>query len=190
MAYKIETASLTDGVIILVLSSVEGLEVGTCVRIYRTGQPRIDGRRNLLTVDTETDTVTIDGSAGANIPEFEPANASLVPLVTWVDDEDVELFLGLDLDPESDDAGYLATVTEAANDWAYRRRASAGYTDSRCIIPNPSAKEGTVLYAGALWRERGSIDSFQSFQDQPLVAPIGSMGQIMRLLGIGKPAIG
>jgi hypothetical protein len=187
--YRIETASLTSGVISLTLNTVEGLEAGVCVRIYRTGEARIDGRHNIATIDTDTNEITLPGG-GPNITEFSPVAASLVPLTTWIDDPDVELFLGLDLDPETDDAAYLASVVEAANDWAYRRRQSAGYDDSRCVIPSPSAKEGTVLYAGALWRERGSIDSFQSFQDQPITAPIGSMGQIMRLLGIGKPAIG
>lgn len=190
MSYRIETASLTAGVISLVLDRVDGLEVGGCVFIYRTGQPRIDGRRQLATIDDETVTVTADGPGGPAIAPFDPPNASLVPLVTWVEPDDVALYLGLDFAPESDDLAYLEAVTNAANDWAYRRRQQAGYTDSRCIIPNPSAKTGTVLYAGALWRERGSIDSFQSFQDQPLVAPIGSMGQILRLLGVGRPAIG
>ena len=188
MTYRIITASLTAGVVTLVLSTVEGLEVGGCIRIFRTGETRIDGRRSITSIDDETVTITAD-SGGPDIAPFDPVNASIVPLVTWAEPDDVALFLGLEVDPGTDDADYLDNVTEAANDWAYRRRRSAGYLDSRCIIPDPSAKEGTVLYAGALWRERGSIDSFQSFQDQPLTAPIGSMGQIMRLLGIGKPAI-
>lgn len=190
MSYRIVTAALSASTITLTLDRVEGLEVGGCVFIYRTGEPRIDGRRQIATIDDDELEVTMGGPGGPAIAPFSPPNASMVPLVTWVDADDVALYLGLEFVPETDDAEYLEAVTNAANDWAYRRRAQAGYTDSRCIIPNPSAKTGTVLYAGALWRERGSIDSFQSFQDQPLVAPVGTMGQIMRLLGIGRPAIG
>jgi hypothetical protein len=43
------------------------------------------------------------------------------------------------------------------------------------------------LYASALYRERGSVDSYQSFQDMSTVAPIGSMGQILKLLGCNRP---
>jgi hypothetical protein len=187
MSTKIITASGTANTATLILASVDDLEVGTCVRIYNTGNNKIDGRRQLLTVDEPTKTVTFTSQSIGTVEPFNPPNATLVPLTTWVNDEDVALFLGLEVD--GDDAEYLATVTEAANDFAYRRRRSAGYTDSRCVIPNPSAKEGTVLYAAALFRERGSIDSFQSFGDQVIPGNLGSMGQIMRLLGINRPAV-
>jgi hypothetical protein len=110
-----------------------------------------------------------------------------MPSVSWITDEDVADYLGLDLEEEAD--AYLTAATAAANDWAYRRRLSAGYTDEETTAPSESVKLGTVLYAGALYRERGSIDSFQSFQDMPVTAPIGSMGQIMRLLGINRPQV-
>jgi hypothetical protein len=109
--------------------------------------------------------------------------------VSWITEEDVAEFLGVDLEEEEDTDPYLATATAAANEWAYRRRRSAGYTDEESTAPNDSVKLGTVLYAGALYRERGSVDSFQSFQDMPVTAPIGSMGQIMRLLGINRPQV-
>jgi hypothetical protein len=187
MAYKIITASGTANTATLILSTVDGLEVGACVRVYNTGNNKIDGRRKLVTVNDETDTVTFASPSIGTVAAFNPPNASLVPLTTWVDDDDVALFLGIDVDGQ--DADYLATVVEAGNDFAYRRRQNAGYTDSRCIIPNPSAKEGTVLYCAALYRERGSIDSFSSFGDQVIPGNVGTMGQIMRLLGINRPAV-
>lgn len=187
MSTKIVTASGSVNTATLILASVDGLEVGTCVRIYNTANNKIDGRRNLVTVTVATKTVTFTTASIGTVAAFDPPNATLVPLTTWVNDEDVALFLGLDLDGQ--DADYLSTVVEAANDFAYRRRQSSGYIDSRCVIPNPSAKEGTVLYAGALFRERGSIDSFQSFSDTAIPGMVGSMGQIMRLLGINRPAV-
>jgi hypothetical protein len=108
-------------------------------------------------------------------------------MITWIDLEDIGEYLGIDAEDLDD---YATTSIDAANEFAFRRRQAAGYEDPTDEAPNPAAKLGTILYAGALYRERGSIDSFQSFQDQPITAPIGSMGQILRLLGIGKPAIG
>jgi hypothetical protein len=187
MTYKILSAQVLSTVASLVLSTVEGLEPGGCIRVYKTGEPRLDKRHQIITVDDQTDTITFT-VAGPNITLFSPANASVVPLVTWVDDADVELFLGLPA--AGTDADYLAQVVEAGNDWSYRRRQAAGYSDSRCLIPSPSVKEGTVLYCAALYRERGSVDSFASFTDTPIAGPVGTMGQIMRLLGINRPAVG
>ena len=45
------------------------------------------------------------------------------------------------------------------------------------------------MYAGSLYRERGSVDSFASFGEMSTGAPVASMGQIMRLLAIGRPQI-
>jgi hypothetical protein len=187
VSYKIITASGAANTATLILSTVDGLEVGGCVRIYNTGNNKIDGRRNLLTVDDTTDTVTFQAQSIGTVAPFNPPNATLVPLTTWVKDEDVALFLGIDIDGQ--DADFLASVVEAGNDFCYRRRQNAGYNDSRCVIPNPSAKEGTVLYCATLFRERGSIDSFQSFGDQVIPGNVGTMGQIMRLLGINRPQV-
>lgn len=189
MTYKIETASVTATVGTLVLSTVVGLEVGVCIRIYNTGQPRLDKRHNIATIDTETKTITFS-VPGPNITEFSPLNASLVALVTWVKEEDVAVFLGFTPEEDSQDAEYLTVCTEAANDFGYRRREQAGYSDSKCLIPNPSTPQGVVLYAAALFRERGSVDSFASFQDMNIQPMIGSMGQILRLLGVPRPAVG
>lgn len=186
--YKILTASITANAIRLILDTVDGLEVGGCIRIYNTGQPRIDRRTQIATINAETNTINTTTVAGTAITAFDPPNASLVPLTTWVDDDDVALFLGFEIEPETADADYLAECVEAANEWAYQRRKNAGYTDSRCIIPNPQVKQGTVLYAGALFREKGSVDSFASYQEMT-IQPIGGMGQVMRLLGLQRPVV-
>jgi hypothetical protein len=41
----------------------------------------------------------------------------------------------------------------------------------------------------ALYRERGSVDSFASFQDMTITAAPGTMGQIMRLLGVNRSQV-
>lgn len=104
--------------------------------------------------------------------------------MSWISEEDVALFLGYEV-PEEGDA-YLTQVTAAAQSWAFERRAAAGYVDDPLVVPSERVKLGTVLLAGSLYREQGSIDSFASFQDQPLVAPVGTAGQVNKMLGIPR----
>jgi hypothetical protein len=106
---------------------------------------------------------------------------------TWIAKAAVEIALGFA--PTGDDATYLTTCTAAANDWAFRRRKAAGYFDSLTTSPSGSVTLGTTLYAVALYRERGSVDSFASFQDMTITAAPGTMGQIMRLLGINRSQV-
>lgn len=104
--------------------------------------------------------------------------------MTWTDVDRVARALG---DPAAADDDYLTDCVDAANSWAQRKRLEAGYTD-----PDPPSSDvimGTTLYAVALYRERGSADSFASFEDLSGFAAVGTSGQIKRLLGIGKAAV-
>jgi len=171
-----------DDIVTLTLSpNVSGLVVGQHVIVYNVNN-QVDGHHILLTVDVAEDQVTFhDG--GQTFAEIA-VTGILVEECSWITDGDVEEVVGL-----VDDTNYLTSCTNAANDWAYRRRWEAGYQDNPTVAPGAAAKQGTVLYAVALYREKGSIDSFQSFQQMPMAAPTGSMGQILRLLGIGKPRV-
>jgi len=105
--------------------------------------------------------------------------------VGWTDAAAVTRALGVTTaDPYIDDA------VAAANAWAPRKRAEAGYVDDPDVAPDDAAALGTALYAVALYNERGATDSHASFQDLTGYAPAsGSLGQINRLLGIGKAAV-
>ena len=110
---------------------------------------------------------------------------------TWITVADVEDWLGFTVTNPSSDYDLLTICTAAANAYAYRKRAEAGYFDgSVSTVPSQDVRLGTIMYAGALYRERGSIDQFASFD--PLATGTvtgGSMGQIMRLLGVNRPAV-
>lgn len=181
----VTAASLTDDVVTLTLSDVSGLEAGYPVSVGGIGSP-FDGNHTLTAVDDVELTVTY-AKNHANVAEAD-VTGILVVLVHWIQDSDVIGFLGVEPATE-DDEDYLSTCTDAANEWAYRRRASAGYSDLPNAVPGPDAKLGTILYAASLYRERGSIDSYQSFQELPTIAPVGSMGQILRLLGLNRPQV-
>lgn len=111
-----------------------------------------------------------------------------MPSVTWITDDDVLGWLGIE--PAGDiDAAFVTACTNAANDWAYRRRQESGYTsDEPGTAPSDAVKLGTVIYGGTLYRERGSVDSFASYEGYT-VQPIQGIGQVMRLLGIGRPQV-
>lgn len=83
---------------------------------------------------------------------------------------------------------YAQQCVDAANDVITNKRAAAGYLDTTPAPPGPV--QGATLYAVALWRERQSTDSFQSFDDfQTAVQTGGAWPQIKRLCGIPKAAV-
>jgi hypothetical protein len=102
--------------------------------------------------------------------------------------------LGPSAAPALDDP-YLVNVAAAANAWTSRKRREAGYVDE-AVPPDPPVPVGAdvtfgaTLYGVALWRERASTDSFPSFEEMASFAPTaGTLGQIKRLLGIGRAAV-
>ena len=110
---------------------------------------------------------------------------------TWITIADVEDWLGFTVTNPSSDYDLLTICTAAANAYAYRKRQEAGYFDaSLSTVPSQDVRLGTIMFAGALYRERGSIDQYASFDPMATGTPTGgSMGQIMRLLGVNRPAV-
>lgn len=107
---------------------------------------------------------------------------------TWISSSDVLSWLGISV-ATANDTTFVGSCTDAANAFAFRRRKEAGYFDSLTTVPSADVKLGTIMYAGALYRERGSVDSFASFNELGAPAPVGSMGQIMRLLGVNRAQV-
>jgi hypothetical protein len=65
----------------------------------------------------------------------------------------------------------------------------AGYVDSLTNVPSQDVKLGTIMYGGALYRQRGSMDSFASFQSMGTAPVTGLNGMIRQLLGIDRPQV-
>ena len=111
-------------------------------------------------------------------------------MADWCDVDSVQRLLGPSVAFTADPVA--VDVVDAANAWARRRRAAAGYIDDPAPAPAPSpdVAMGAGLYAVALWRERASTDSFQSFGDLNVFsAGTGSSTRINQLLGIGRGAV-
>jgi hypothetical protein len=109
---------------------------------------------------------------------------------TWVTTAELVTYLGVDITNPSDDFTLASQARNAANDFCYRRRQESGYFDSLTTSPGHDVTLGTLMYAAALWRSRGSVqDTFATF-DGMGSAPVSAMTpMIKQLLGIDRPQV-
>lgn len=182
----VSAASLTDDVARLTLADVIGIQVGYSIHVAAVGQ-HYNGNHTITAVDATELWIEFAKNHNGDIPEVEVLGL-LEVLVSWATDADVLDFIGVEPASQSDE-DYLALCVQAANSWVFERRRKSGYTDLPNAVPGGDVKLGTILYAGSLYRERGSVDSFASFQDMPTLAPMGTMGQILRLIGCNRPRV-
>lgn len=108
--------------------------------------------------------------------------------VTWIVDADVTAWLGIS-SATANDTAFITTCVAASNAWCYRKRKEAGYTDAVGTVPSADVKLGTVMYAATLYRERGSVDSFASFDGMGTYPVPATLGRIMQLLGCGRAQV-
>ena len=106
----------------------------------------------------------------------------------WITVAMLTEFLGIS-GATANDTAFMTTSVNAANAYCFKRRSQAGYHDSLTTVPDAAVQAGVVLLAASLYRERGSIDSFSSFQDMTISAPVASMGRINSLLGIKRAQV-
>ncbi len=108
---------------------------------------------------------------------------------TWATNANVEEWLGISV-ASANDTAYITKCTAAANSFAFRRRVESGYLqDNLASAPDAAALLGTVMYAAMLYRERGSADSFASFDSMGTTPVPSVLGRIMQLLGVGRPQV-
>lgn len=183
----VTNAVLVSGVHTLTLSDVDHLEVGYPIRVAGVSLDHYDGNHTIATLNTTNKTVS--WTQGNQTLAAAAVTGLLEVSVRWVDENDVLGFLGIEPATQLDE-DFLALAVEAGNEWCFDRRRISGYSDLPNAVPNASAKLGTVLKCAALYRERGSVESFSSFQDFASNVTVGgSDAQINKLLGTLKPRI-
>ena len=107
---------------------------------------------------------------------------------TWITAQNVLDWLGISVATAGDQT-FVTTCAAASNAFCSRRRAEAGYTgDLLSSVPSQDVYLGTVMYAGMLYKSRGTVDVFSSYQDMGQTPVVGMNGQIKQLLGIDRPA--
>ena len=90
----------------------------------------------------------------------------------------------------SDDYTLAVAARNAGNDFAYRRRQESSYFDSLTTSPGHDVTLGTLMYAAALWRSRGSIETAYAAFDTMGTPTQQSLTPIVKqLLGIPRPAV-
>jgi len=191
-----------------IVQTLETTEIGIGQSITVTGTTGFNGTFTVLAVpvyyfdgiDTEGDFVydtdivitnqLLVASAGSDVArDSMSGTVTWTETCTWIVAADVLSWLGISV-ATANDTTFVGVCTDAANAWAYKARKMAGYQgESLSTVPSSAVKLGTIMYAAALYRERGSIDSYASFQDMAVTAPMGTMGQIMRLLGIRRSQV-
>lgn len=114
---------------------------------------------------------------------------SYTPTCTWISAADVAAWLNI-TPASANDTALIQHAADAANAFCWRRRNEAGYVDSLTVVPSPDVRLGTIMYAGAAYRSRGSTgDTFATFDTMAAPVIIGLSGQVKQLLGIDRPAV-
>lgn len=204
--YAITHRQVTDNH--LVVQTLEGTDIGTGQSVTVAGLGAtlngtytvVDVPINLfLGVDDEGDHIFDPDVIILNQLLFSKTHADIArgPVAgtltfttscTWITNQMVIDWLGI-ATATANDTTFITKCVAAANAYAYRRRREAGYYDSLTTVPGGDVELGTIMFAGSLYRERGSVDSFASFEQMGTPVPFGANGQINRLLGINRSQV-
>lgn len=106
----------------------------------------------------------------------------------WTSAADIAEYLGDTVDPSD---AYLIRCAKAADAFCRRRRLEAGYSDDPADpdAPSEDVALGATLWGGQLYRERGSADSFASFDETQGFATTGAWPRVKQLLGVGRARV-
>jgi hypothetical protein len=110
------------------------------------------------------------------------------PVCTWFTANDISDWLYVATATAADQS-FLTICAAASNAFAYRRRQESGYFDALGTVPSQDVKLGTIMYGGALYRQRGSVDAFSNFAEMGSQPPVALSGMVMQLLGIQRPQV-
>jgi len=109
---------------------------------------------------------------------------------TWISVADLVTYLGVTITNPSDDYTLATQARNAANEFCYRRRQESGYFDSLTTSPGNDATLGTLMYAAALWRSRGSIETaYAAFDTMGTPTQQSFTPIVKQLLGVPRPAV-
>ena len=194
--------------VVQTLEDLTGLVVGSAISISGLSQTNLNGSHTVwslengefLGVNDEGDLLfdydynlpnqIIFPDSGDDIARTtDSGTLTYTPTCTWISSANVTEWLGISA-ATANDTAFITKCVNAANAYASRVRREAGYFDSLSTVPSNDVLLGTIMYAGTLYRERGSVDSFSSFDQMGGGTPFGSMGRIKQLLGVGRPQVG
>ena len=204
--FTVTHKQLTDNYAVLQLLTPTDIAVGQSITVAGVGAPfngtftvydcpnyeftGIDNEGDLL-FDYEViiENQVLFACTGSNVLRTaSPGTVTWAPVCTWITATNIEDWLGIGT-ASALDAAFLTTCASAANQFCYRRRQEANYFDSLSTSPSGDVTLGTIMYGGALYRQRGSVDSFASFDNMQSAPPVALSGMVKQLLGIDRPAV-
>jgi hypothetical protein len=134
----------------------------------------------------------IYAATGSNVEyvAFYAGTVTYTQNCTWITTAELITYLGVTIANPSDDHTLATQARNAGNDFCYRRRQESGYFDSLTTSPGHDVTLGTLMYAAALWRSRGSIETaFAAFDTMGTPTQQSLTPIVKQLLGIPRPAV-
>ena len=107
---------------------------------------------------------------------------------TWISAAQILTWLGI-ATATVDDTTFVTQCASAANNFIYRRRQECGYFDSLTTSPGGDVTLGTIMYGGALYRQRGGISDFASFDGMSTGSTNGLSPLVKQLIGVDRPQV-
>ena len=204
--YDLAFHTRQDGVVVLQTFVETGIQVGDVVTIAGAAHGLSGTHTVLSTQDNEYVGESYEGDfefdnlvirlyqfifrqAGVELERsVATGTVTFTPSVSWIQASDVTSWLGIDV-ATANDTAYITVCVNATNNYIFRKRREAGYVDSMSQVPGADVKLGAIMYAATLYRERGSADSFASFDAMSSIPIPSTMGRIMALIGCGRPQV-
>ncbi len=206
--YTVTFKQLLDNYAVLQTLTDNEIEVGQSITVSAIGAP-FNGtfvvyampKYEYIGIDTEGDLLfnanvsipnqVLFACTGTDVGRIASAGTiTYTQDCTWISIAQLVTYLGVEILNPSDDYTLATQARNAANDFCYRRRQESGYFDSLTTSPGHDVTLGTLMYAAALWRARGSVqDTFATF-DGMGTASVSAMTPIIKqLLGIHRPQV-
>jgi len=107
---------------------------------------------------------------------------------TWITAGQIEDWLGIGT-ASALDTTFLTQCAAASNAFCFQRRLESGYIDAKGTSPSDAVTLGTIAYGGFLYRQRGAVTDFASFDGLPAGNSVGLSPMIKQLLGIPRPQV-
>jgi hypothetical protein len=107
---------------------------------------------------------------------------------SWVTAAQILTYLGI-ATATADDSTFVTQCASAANQFCYRRRQEVGYFDALATSPSGDVTLGTIMYGSALYRQRGGISDFASFDGMSAGSTNGLSPLVKQLLGVDRPQV-
>ena len=106
----------------------------------------------------------------------------------WITAGQIEDWLGIGT-ASALDTTFLTQCAAASNAFCFQRRLESGYIDAKATSPSDAVTLGTIAYGAFLYRQRGAVTDFSSFDGLPSGNSVGLSPMIKQLLGIPRPQV-